>query len=749
MAKKNISESITENLFRNYYDPLTFIEKSAIPEEHGFKSKNNTDFKGYPDFFKDEENFVIVVEAKATNQKQAIAEVKHYMLNNNIDKDIIGIAISGQDLADIEVDYFLKNESKCIHIDCDNVMLNLTNIDKLFRENKYGPMATTEHLTKTIKSLNQSFNTNNKVRDTERSLFFSGLMIALKDNTFRATYRNIEKPSREETEQQQITILEAHNLNKSVIEAITRQLEGKINNLSKEYSWRDKFSFIKNIDYSIIEYKKIISTIEDQVFKPFQNNEKLDILGRAYKIFLSRTGKIDNKNIILTPDHIKSLMVDLARLNTNDVIIDTCTGTGGFLMEAMQNMIVKANHNEEIISSIKEKQLIGFEVDSVLFSLACSNMFLHGDGRTNLLFRSSLLNDESEGIVNNKNKDLLEYIRKIKPTKCIINPPYEANSSIKFTSQAIDYLESNGKLIIIMPTPTLTKNQGGLTDKLLKKAKLDFVIKMPLKLFNEQKRTVNTSVFGFTKTPHDEKDSVLFYNLDDDGFVSIQHKGRVDKFGGWNKIRDNIIDSVFNSNEDGSICEKRMIYKDGMLNCAGFQNPSNLDSAMVAIEDLFEIKKGTLASDKSEDGDFNFITGSDEWKKHSDYAEEKEALVYVVSAGGSLGKSHYVDGKFTASNLCLILTPKDPKNYPIDLKFYNTFLNSIRKQVVDDLADGTSKLTIGKDSFEKYYINYISIDNQKKFVRDKINRYEEQKQEMKILISESEKNIVKGLEDLL
>ena len=195
-------------------------------------------------------------------------------------------------------------------------------------------------------------------------------------------------------------------------------------------------------------------------------------------------------------------MVRLARLSVNDVVLDTCAGSGGFLMEAMETMIALAKGDEQTITDIKEKQLIGFEIDSVLFALACSNMFLHGDGRTNLLYRSSLLDETQGGIVNNSDKELLEYIRSMKPTRVIINPPYENNNPIKFTIQALNYLEPGGKLVIIMPTPTLTHNQGGLTEKVLSMAKLEYVIKMPNKLFSEQKRTVNTSIFGFTKTPH-------------------------------------------------------------------------------------------------------------------------------------------------------------------------------------------------------------------------------------------------------
>ena len=127
--------------------------------------------------------------------------------------------------------------------------------------------------------------------------------------------------TKEEQENAAYKLIEAHNLNSAILDAIVRQISNKVNNLSKEYNWKDRFSFIKNIDFPLQEYKSIISKIEDKIFKPFRMDEKQDILGRAYKIFLSKAGKIDNKNIILTPDHIKNLMVDLARLNLEDVVL--------------------------------------------------------------------------------------------------------------------------------------------------------------------------------------------------------------------------------------------------------------------------------------------------------------------------------------------------------------------------------------------------------------------------------------------
>ena len=35
-----MSETITENIFRDFYSGCNFIEKSAIPENYGFISKN-------------------------------------------------------------------------------------------------------------------------------------------------------------------------------------------------------------------------------------------------------------------------------------------------------------------------------------------------------------------------------------------------------------------------------------------------------------------------------------------------------------------------------------------------------------------------------------------------------------------------------------------------------------------------------------------------------------------------------------
>jgi len=750
---KIASETTTENIFRNFYGSCTFIEKSVIPKEYGFKSKKKNDNYGYPDFFLDDNDFSIVVEAKAKNHRKAQSEIKYYINNNNIEKDIVGIAISGQDELSLKITYYLRiyDTNTCIELLTDTKLFSIENIKKLYYKSKQNEIISEDHLTKILYSLNKQFHDEDIVRDTERSLFFSGLMIALKDPSFRNTYMAIHPPTILHKKSDS-KLLEAQILNEEIIKAITRQLDGKINNLSKKYNWEDRFSFIKTIDYSLIKYKSMIRLIEKNIFIPFENEEKQDILGKAYKIFLKKAGKIDNKNIILTPDHIKSLMVKLARLNVSDVVLDTCTGSGGFLMEAMETMIMMADGDENTIRNIQEKQLIGFENDPVLFALACSNMFLHGDGRTNLIYRSSLLNDEHEHIVNannsirNNDRELFEEIRKISPKKVIINPPYENNKPIKFTKQALDYLEQDGKLIIIMPTPTLVHNQGGITDDILAIARLDFVIKMPENLFSEQGRTVNTSIFGFTKTPHNIDDIVMFYNLRDDGYVSIQNKGRICKDDDWNIREKEVIDNINYFNEVENVCEKRKIYNEnGKLNCAGFRKPKSSLYELVKIGDMFNKTKGALASESNDsNGIYDFVTAASDFKKHTEFTHDCEAIIFAVSASGSLGRTHYVNGKFIASNLCLILTPKN-NEYKINLKFYNYYFEKIREQIRDDLADGTSKLVIKPEDLMNYYIEYIPYDIQCDFCNLHIKRYEE----LKNNLLETKQKLYKNMDNLI
>ncbi|WP_440993586.1 restriction endonuclease subunit S [Cysteiniphilum litorale] len=137
-----------------------------------------------------------------------------------------------------------------------------------------------------------------------------------------------------------------------------------------------------------------------------------------------------------------------------------------------------------------------------------------------------------------------------------------------------------------------------------------------------------------------------------------------------------------------------------------------MSNQMIPIGKLFDIEKGALQSTKCTPGDYDFITAAEDWKTHNEFSHECEALIFAAAASGSLGRTHYVDGKFTTSDLCYILTPKDEAKYPLNLSFYHFVFSSLRPTLVAATKSGTSKESINQTNFKKYEIPYFDIELQ-------------------------------------
>lgn len=134
--------------------------------------------------------------------------------------------------------------------------------------------------------------------------------------------------------------------------------------------------------------------------------------------------------------------------------------------------------------------------------------------------------------------------------------------------------------------------------------------------------------------------------------------------------------------------------------------------SLLRIDEIFNFEKGVLQSSKCIPGEFNFITASSDWKTHYEYTHDCEALIFAAAASGSLGRTHYINGKFISSDLCFIITPKDQENLPVDLKFYHILFNELKNEIVRNTKAGTSKEAISLGSFGKYQLPYFDINTQ-------------------------------------
>ncbi len=137
------------------------------------------------------------------------------------------------------------------------------------------------------------------------------------------------------------------------------------------------------------------------------------------------------------------------------------------------------------------------------------------------------------------------------------------------------------------------------------------------------------------------------------------------------------------------------------------------------IDELFDFEKGSLQSSKCTPGKYTFVTAAEDWKTHSSYTHDCEALIFAMAASGSLGRTHYIKGRFISSDLCFILTPK--QGLRLDLTFYYRLFNFLRSDIVKKTATGTSKLAINQANFGAYKLPYFDYDHQLIF-RNKIEK---------------------------
>ena len=119
-----------------------------------------------------------------------------------------------------------------------------------------------------------------------------------------------------------------------------------------------------------------------------------DLNGRLFETFLNATMRGKDLGQYFTPRSIVKLAVKLARLEVSrkrqDVVVDACCGTGGFLIDILADMWAKVDQNKTLTNKERQKlknvianeRVFGVDIarDPTLARIARMNMYLHGDG---------------------------------------------------------------------------------------------------------------------------------------------------------------------------------------------------------------------------------------------------------------------------------------------------------------------------------------------------------------------------------
>lgn len=243
-------------------------------------------------------------------------------------------------------------------------------------------------------------------------------------------------------------------------------------------------------------------------------------------------------------------MCDLLNLQKDSVVLDTCSGSGGFGAVAYGNierlLRDSGTFDHSSLNHIKEKQIIGVELDEDMFALAFSNMILHGDGRSNLYKGNSFDNFEVEVDENGKSIKFEDKIKELQPNKALMNPPYNDDAAPSFILRLIQLLKIAGNgtrtACIIAPSNCL-KKKPEITKEIFKLAKLKTVIDMNVGLFSSQKISAKTSIFIFD-VGQQHAGETYFYDFKNDGYKYSERK--MEDLGSFFKIKS---DALYNINE--------------------------------------------------------------------------------------------------------------------------------------------------------------------------------------------------------
>ena len=254
----------------------------------------------------------------------------------------------------------------------------------------------------------------------------------------------------------------------------------------------------------------------------------IDFTGRLFNVMNEWVAVPDGgeNDVVLTPRYVTELMAKLCEVNMNSYVWDFATGSAGFLISAMHQMIDDAKQKyansptkfEEKVLQIKMEQLLGIEKLPDVYMLAVLNMILMKDGSANIIQGNSLEYDGTYKQGKKKDKPFPANV-------FLLNPPYSADGKgFVFVEKALEKMTHGGRAAVLIQENAGSGNGLPYTKNILKNNTLRASIKMA-DIFCG-KASVQTAIYVFeVNRPHDaENDVVKFIDFSNDGYTRMNRK---------------------------------------------------------------------------------------------------------------------------------------------------------------------------------------------------------------------------------
>jgi type I restriction enzyme M protein len=502
---------------------------------------------GRPEFIvtfpEDSPNLVIIVECKADTSKHesptrslpaeyAVDGVLHYAGFLARHFDVIAIAVSGTNASHMRVSTYrqLKGTSSAEQLPSPHGQVTmLVPVQQLRELIAFDPSVvqrTEADLLAFSRTLHDYLRDYAKLSEAEKPLVVSAVLLALRDSAFLVNWP-------------QYSVKHLANELFAAVERITKDAhigERKREIMLAPYSFISTHPELSRPNKEgETPLRRLITDIDEHI-RPFLSTyDNIDVIGQFYGEFLRYTGG-DKKGlgIVLTPRHLTEFFAAIANVGPDDTVVDTCAGTGGFLISAMMIMDAKAGNDKLKREHIRQHQLIGVEQQPQMFALAASNMILRGDGKANL-YRGSCFDPDIQSQLKSGLSD-----RHQRPNIGLINPPFsqagEGLHELHFVENLLDILSPGGTAVVVLPMSCAIEPHASRRDILARHTLLS-VMSLPNDLFHPVGVITCAMVFR-AHQPHAQAPQPTWFGyLKDDGYVKTKNRGRIDLNYRWAGIR--------------------------------------------------------------------------------------------------------------------------------------------------------------------------------------------------------------------
>ena len=137
--------------------------------------------------------------------------------------------------------------------------------------------------------------------------------------------------------------------------------------------------------------RQVIPVFEKYSF----SDASIDAIGAVFEALARRAEKDNRIGQFFTPETAVAATCRLAGIRPTDLVLDPACGTARYLIRAMAMMLARAaevtgSTRAQAETRVRERQLLGCDIDPWVSVIAKMNMYIHGDGKSNIRHANGL-----------------------------------------------------------------------------------------------------------------------------------------------------------------------------------------------------------------------------------------------------------------------------------------------------------------------------------------------------------------------